>query len=398
MTAARLLMATSVLLVGWGVSAATPVMTAGDTWATIVKSDGTVWSWGRFPYGGVESATPVPLSGATNAVAVSASNDHALILAANGTVAGWGNGNRGQLGDGSTGHSGIPVAVKGVGGAGYLGSIGAVAALPATSVALSADGAVFTWGFGGIGALGNGSTADSLYPTRVLLQTGSFLENVLAIAASYESVFALRDDGTVWAWGGGPRGCDPSSSCLLACQVLDPDGAPLNGITGLAGGWRHILALTADGSVYAWGTNDYGQVGNGSSGGSVARPVKVVGQGGAGFLSGVVEIGTGLKFSLARTLDGKVLAWGHNEVGALGIGSSGIGDFRPYPVSVLAPSGGSPLDGIAGVVASKASRSAYAVGSDGAVYGWGSNSNGQLGFAPPPSQSTLPWSGTSRIP
>ena len=254
----------------------------------------------------------------------------------------------GELGNGSTTDSHVPVQVTGLSGA------VAIAGTQYHSLALKNDGAVWAWGLNRFGQLGNGSTTDSHVPVQV-----TELSGVVAIAGGEEHSLALKSDGTVWAWGWNKYGQLGSGSTTDSDAPVQVAG--LTGVVVVAGGYYHSLALKSDGTVWAWGYNVYGQLGNGSTTDSDV-PVQVAG------LSGVVAIAAGLEHSLALKSDGTVWAWGWNGSGDLGNGST-VDSHVPVQVT-----------GLSGVVAIAGGEyHSLALKSDGTVRAWGYNANGQLG-------------------
>lgn len=169
----------------------------------------------------------------------------------------------------------------------------------------------------------------------------------------------LRPDGTVWSWGTNNRGQLGDGTTLQRNTPVRVMG--LDHIESIAAANRHSVALKTDGTVWAWGGNDYGQLGDGSFTDRYT-PVQVVG------LTGVVAISTGGGQSLALKQDGTVWAWGNNSSGSLGDGTT---THRNTPVQVV---------GLTGVVAIAAGDGAsLAVRNDGTAWSWGDNTSGQLG-------------------
>jgi alpha-tubulin suppressor-like RCC1 family protein len=267
-------------------------------------------------------------------------------------ISAWGRNDKGQLGNGTTSDSSRPVHV--------LGSSGITTAISAGShhsLALRSNGTVWAWGYNVNGQLGDGTTTDSSRPVQVRR-----LSNVIAVAAGDYCSVALRSDGTVWAWGfnaNGQLGDDTITSSSTPIRIRG-----LSNITAIAaeeGGAFHILALRSDGTVWAWGSNAAGQLGDGTRTNS-STPVRVQG------LTEVTAIGVGFFFSMALRSDGTVWSWGFNQHGELGDGTT---TTRLTPVPVI---------GLAGVTAIAAGGShKLALRSDGTVWAWGSNYLGQLG-------------------
>jgi uncharacterized repeat protein (TIGR01451 family) len=269
-------------------------------------------------------------------------------LAAGHGIQAWGSNISGVLGNGTTVQSNVPASVQ------DLGDALALSAGAFHSLALKSDGTVWAWGFNG-GRLGNGTGVESHVPVMA-----SGLGGVVAIAAGDIHSLALKSDGTVWAWGSN-LGDGTNGSSTVPVQV-----SALSGVAAIAAGGLHSLAVKSDGTVRAWGANDFGQLGNGTTTSSNV-PVQVSG------LSGVIEVAADDHHSLALKSDGTVWAWGDNSSGALGNGTS---IDSPVPVQV---SGFGPLNGGATAVAAGTSHS-MALKSDGTVWTWGNNGNGQLGI------------------
>lgn len=239
------------------------------------------------------------------------------------------------------------------------------------------------WGFGanGEGQLGDGTSLNRFGPSPTTF--GAFDPPLLSIACGWNHMLAVMADNTVRAWGSnlwGQLGAIniASASTLPVPVVIDASGTTrLSGVIAVAGGEHHSLALKNDGTVWAWGSNANGKLGDGTET-DRARPVQVLTAPGTP-LTGIVAIAAGGEFSLALDNQGAVYAWGINEVGQLGNGSSSPG-FRAFAAQVL--------NLTSGVVAIAAGRNggadhALALKSDGTVWAWGSNLEGQLGLGSP---------------
>jgi alpha-tubulin suppressor-like RCC1 family protein len=277
-------------------------------------------------------------------------------------VASWGDNSWGELGDGTMALLRTQYRDIAAGS-----DVIQVAAGRTHNLAVRSDGTVTAWGLNDHGALGDGTTTDRSTPVQV-----SGLSGVITQVAAGEAFsLALRSDGTVWAWGRNDRGQlgrgTTSSGELVPARV-----AVLNRVTKISAGRDFALALRSDGIVFAWGANRFGQVGNGAASFSpVTVPVKVVG------LAQVTGISAGSDSALATEASGisavtSVWAWGNNDDGQLGDGTT-AGHATPERVTGL------PVY-IAGI--SAGGQYAAVLGTDGSVWGWGTNGLGQLNFAP----------------
>ena len=233
-------------------------------------------------------------------------------------------------------------------------------------LALDDDGSVWAWGYNSTGQLGDGSTYTRSAPVQVKGPGGiGTLTDVVAIAAGAYHSLALKSDGSVWAWGYnsyGQLGNGTTTTGYAPVQVIG-----LTDVVAIAAGYYHSLALKSDGSVWAWGYNGYGQLGNGSTYTNYTA-VQVSG------LTDVVAIAASYYHSLALKSDGSVWAWGYNSYGQLGDGTT---DNRYTPVQVKGPGGTGTLGNMIAIAAGYSYS--LALKSDGSAWGWGYNSDGELG-------------------
>ncbi|MCL2695633.1 MAG: hypothetical protein FWE69_04845 [Clostridiales bacterium] len=314
----------------------------------------------------IETAPGVPLSGV---VLIATGGHHSLALKNDGTVWAWGYNAHGQLGNGTTVANNRAVPVEASPGTALSGVI-AVAANTNHSLALKGDGTVWAWGRNDYGQLGDGTTMQSNSPVQVMALSGVPMDNVTAIAASAYHSLALKSDGTVYAWGQntyGQLGDGTATDSGNPVRVTALPGVPLGDITAIDAGGTHCLALKDDGTVWAWGRNNFSQLGDGTK---INRnnPVQV-----GGALGGVSAIAAGNQYSLVLKDDGTVWAWGNNGNGDLGDGST---TERNTPVQVML-SAGEALNGIDAIAAGSGHN--LALRSDDTVWSWGRNDYRQLG-------------------
>jgi alpha-tubulin suppressor-like RCC1 family protein len=337
-----------------------------------------VYSWGfngsgQLGNGNTTSSTsPVAVTGGAlsgvNVMAVIAGGQHSLALSTSGAVYAWGRNAEGELGIGNTTNSSLPVAVTAGGLSGV--SVAGLAGGGFHTLARTSSGAVYAWGFNGGGQLGNGGTATATIP--VLINGGGLSGvNVTGVAAGRMHSLARTSSGAVYAWGQNDRGEVGNGSTTNATTptLITGGGLSTVNVTSIAAGDQHSLAVTSTGALYTWGFNFSGQLGNGNTTSS-STPVLITGGG----LSGatVVAAAAGSGYSLALTNTGAVYAWGDNSSGNLGTGNT-TNSLTPVLISF-------PANGSAKVVSLAAHQgTSFALESDGSLWAWGLNSNGDYG-------------------
>ena len=307
---------------------------ARENFSLALKGNGTVWAWGLGADGEMgnntkaDQWTPVQVHGPgnagflTNVVAISGGYAHALVLKSDSTVWAWGDNTNGELGDNTTTDDSTPVQVHGPGNTGFLTGIIAIAAGQQFSVALKADGTVWAWGFNAPASLGDNTTIQRNTPVQVHGPGNvGFLTNITAIAAGGGHALAIKNDSTVWSWGlniNGELGNIPGFLDSLPAQVHGPGNVGfLTGITYIKTGDYYSAAISKDSTVWTWGYNYYGQLGVNDTTQRNA-PVEVHGPGNVGFLKGITSISLGDEHTLALKNDGTLWAWGWNGNGQLG--------------------------------------------------------------------------------
>ncbi len=300
------------------------VLAGGGNRTVALKPDGTIWTWGEGDSGeagngGFVLNIDTPLQANLSGVAdIAAGYGFTLALKGDGTLWSWGHNIEGQLGVGSCcAASSVPLQVN-------ISGVSKIAGGYYHSLALKTDGTVWAWGRGDEGQLGNGNNLDSSSPVQV-----SGLTDVVAIATHVYTNLALKSDGTVWAWGynrwgqlGNGTG-GPGTDRNTPVQVTG-----LTGVKAVSGGYVHMLALKNDGTVWVWGTGGEGELGNGTNTTSSYIPIQVSN------LTGVAAITAGLYHNLALMSGGTVWSWGYNDHGQVGDGTT-INRFIPAQVSGL---------------------------------------------------------------
>jgi alpha-tubulin suppressor-like RCC1 family protein len=320
---------------------------------------GTARGWGLNSSGQVGDGTtvnrltPTPVRGLTNVTQIDAGTLHSLAVLRDLTVRAWGANNTGQLGDGTLTNRTSPVQVGG------LTNIVTVSAGAGHSLALASDGTVWAWGLNNRGQLGDGSLNTQTRPVRVVGLPGPAAR---ISAGDNHSVVRLQD-GSVWAWGSNING-------QLGDGTLTSRSRPVRSqvpgqALAVSAGAEHTLALRTDLVVFAWGDNTQGQLGDGTTLDKLL-PNQVPG------LTSVIQISAGGLHNLVRRggAPRTAFAWGNNAFGQLGDGTT---TTRLRPVQVLG------LVDPNGVFAGGRHSLAQELDGATAVRAWGNNSQGQLG-------------------
>ncbi|OLN31734.1 sigma-70 family RNA polymerase sigma factor [Desulfosporosinus metallidurans] len=270
-----------------------------------IKKDGSLWAWGNNDRGqlgdGTTANSNIPKQIITSEViAIAAGISHTIALKKDGSLWAWGWNYYGQLGDGTRADSRIPKQI-------IASEVTSIAAGSEYTLALKKDGSLWVWGDNLYGQLGDGTEITSVVPKQIIAS------GVQSIAAGVGYTLALKKDGSLWAWGanyGDQLNNGTRTISYTPKKIIE------SGIKAIASGGAHVIALKTDGSLWAWGFNQYGQFGNGTSGGEkyFALPEKII-------ASEVTAIAAGADYTLAIKKDGSLWAWGLNTYGQLGDGT-----------------------------------------------------------------------------
>lgn len=320
--------------------------------SVVLNSSGKVYAWGynyyetlglgddyRFP--AIIVPEPHPVYEISNIVSVKSKNDHTLGVRADGTLWSWGN--TIGVGRGEVYTLSYPGQVKNHDGSGYLTEIIDADAGQYHSLALKSDGSVWSFGANESGQLGREGlhipeweVSGSFFPVQVYENvSGTAFNNVISISAGNNFNLALKSDGTVWAWGdntSGQLGIGTLTNQTYPVQVKGEDGTGfLTDIIAISGGGNHSLALKSDGTVWSWGNNTDGQLGDGSNINRLT-PVRVKGSGNEAHLANVQAIDAGESHNVAYSSD-QIFTWGSNGSGQLGNGTT-LGSNIPVLIHI----------------------------------------------------------------
>ncbi len=413
---------------------------------------GAVADWGEnylgqlgTVYKDIYELSPVAVEGLSTVTEIAAASSFNLALLSDGTVASWGAGRHGQLGDdkdkanweGGDSHVAVeeenPVTHEVVGA---LHGVKAIAAANEHALVLMDDGTVMAWGNNQYGQLGDGEQGFEKITNinERLPKTVPGLTNVKAVAAGGGSDFALTSENTVMAWGSdtegqlglgepGPDHCETETALYPRFELCSERPLPvmwkspqtgeeeeLKEVKAIYAGQFAAYALLKDGRVVSWGANHLGQLGTGAETvhGSELPAAEVKRPNGEP-LNGVVEVAAGYNLALARLQDGEVVGWGSAEQGALAGASAENckhaiskkreqelkekGEKKPEPLMCVKMA--TPVTSLETlkVEAIAAGRNYGLALSGGKVYAWGNNEHGQLGRGKMPKNQRNPETG-----
>jgi alpha-tubulin suppressor-like RCC1 family protein/formylglycine-generating enzyme required for sulfatase activity len=356
---------------GWVPPTWQSAISAGVNHTCVLTNTGGVQCWGPNTYGQLGNGTTSPqstlvyVSDLNGVKAVSSGQYHTCVLTETNGVKCWGDNTWGQLGDGSTTNHSLPVDVSNL-----TSGVVAISAGHKFTCALTSAGAVKCWGNNWFGQLGDGSTTNSSIPVGI----NTLTSGVKAISAGNTHICALTSTDGVVCWGNNNRGqlgngSTTNSSIPVGVSNLTSGVKAISARGGVGSGdatsmeASHTCALTSANGVKCWGSNDYGQLGDGSTT-NRSTPVEV-----SGLNSGVTAISTGSFNTCALNSAGGVLCWGYNNHGQVGDGTM---VYRTAPVS---------LSGLTSGVMAVAIGEYYtcAMISLAEVKCWGFNNFGQVG-------------------
>jgi alpha-tubulin suppressor-like RCC1 family protein len=328
----------------------------------VIKSDGTLWAWGDNDSGqlgdGTTTDSSVPVqesSHSTDWSSVDAGYYHTVAMKSNGTVWCWGYNNHGQLGNSSTANSSIPVQES------SHSTWNMISAGGFHTAAIKADGTLWSWGNNIEGEMADGTDSnDRLTPTQ---ESSHSIWNMVSAGGFHTA--AIKTNGTLWSWGytGDGQIGNNSVASIHVCLPQQEYSHSTNWVMLIAGG-RYTVAMKSDHTLWAWGNNNFGELGNGDF---LDRRVPVSVDNNS---SDWQAFSTGDRHTIATKTNGELWTWGYNTSGQLGNGET---TNRHTPVQEDSVSDDWSSLSAGGMAHSTAIRS------NGRLWVWGGNSQGQLG-------------------
>jgi alpha-tubulin suppressor-like RCC1 family protein len=339
-------------------------VSAGLYFTCALKTGGAMVCWGRNDYGQLgnntvtDSASPVSVSSlSSGAAAIGTGSAHSCAVTTTGAMSCWGYNGVGQLGDTTKVAKRVPTAVSGM-----SAGVATVGLGQAHTCAVTTVGALKCWGDNQYGEIGDGTMTERVTPTQV----SGLTSGIATVSGGGFETCALSTSGEIRCWG-----TNEFSQLGVGILVLARRTTPWpvtglgSGLATVGAGARHTCGLTTTGAVKCWGSNQFGQLGDGSTF-PVDRPVPATV---SGLGSGVAAIAVGGYHACALTTGGAVKCWGQNVVGQLGDNSV---VNRPTPVQVSGLT-----TGVAAITAGDSHTCALTTA--GAVKCWGANWYGQIG-------------------
>lgn len=278
----------------------------GKEHSAVIKSDGSLWMWGDNSYGqlGDNSTTDkyAPVKIMDDIKSVSLGSNHSAAIKSDGSLWVWGDNSYGQLGDYTTTNKYVPVKL--------LDSVKNISLGSAHSAAIKEDGSLWTWGYNRLGQLGNSTYSDNTTPVKIL-------DNIKSVCLGSSHSAAIKSDGTLWVWGYNESGRLGNGSI----DYYEDNSFPakiLDNVKSVSLGSNHSAAIKEDGSLWMWGGNVNGQLGYGISDTQYmnmsGNPTKL--------MDSIESISLGNGHSAATKTDGSLWVWGSNTKGQLGDGTT----------------------------------------------------------------------------
>jgi len=337
-----------------------------------IKKDGTLWCWGdnsggQIGDGSFGSDVSQPTFVMDRVVKVSVGYRHTCAIKLDGSLWCWGNNQYGQVGDGTMGTI-KPFPVQPIG---MSRDVADVSAGFDHTCAVKTDGSLWCWGGNDRGQLGDGTNVGKVIPKRI------FASGVKKVSAGAKYTCAIKNDSSLWCWGEnntGQLGLGIIGGYYTIPQFITDDVIKVSTTAGLSWGAGHTCAVKSDGSIFCWGNNSYGQLGNGSFGNNIPSPSSdIYLDAFYNRLTDIYYVSVGNSHTCAVDNKNQIWCWGNNYYGQLGIGK----DYNYYQTYYRFPRQVTSVGKVKGV--SVGYSSTCVIKQDNSLWCWGGNDSGQLG-------------------
>lgn len=352
-------------------------ISAGKVAIMVIKSDGSLWGWGANFTGAVgdtgterygssgweQQMTPVKVN--DGFVSVSTGYYHTMGIKSDGSLWGWGGNDYGCQGNGENAtiyddadtDNNKPIKI--------MDDVAAVSAGKYYTMAIKKDGSLWGWGYDNTGQLGDGNYNFKYGKSYISSRTKPFkvMDGVIAVSTNTSGTMVIKKDGSLWGWGFLPYGDGKYGERYKPVKIMD-------GVTSVSLGNNIVMVIKKDGSLWGWGDNSLGGIGIGKAGETpydvtTLYPVKVMDK--------VASVSVGADHVMAIKKDGTLWGWGNDMAGQLGDGTEwdlkGPDNISAVPIKVM--------DGVASV--STYYQFTIALKNDGSIWTWGWNHYGGIG-------------------
>jgi alpha-tubulin suppressor-like RCC1 family protein len=327
-------------------------VSAGYYSTCVIKEDNSLWCWGGNYSGQLGDGTFINrafphMKITDNVLQISANEYHTCAIISDNSLWCWGANGSGQLGDGTNTNRNTPVPIT--------SGVSSVALGGDHTCAVKQDGSLWCWGYNYYGQLGDGTSGvgtDKNTPFQIMSS------GVSSVALGEYHTCAIKQDGSLWCWGYNYYGQLGDGTSGVGTDKNTPFQIISSGVSSVALGSYHTCAIKQDGSLWCWGRNNYGQLGDGTNT-NRNTPFQIIS-------SGVSSVALGGDHTCAVKTDGSLWCWGRNNYGQLGDGTY---TNRNTPVQIMS-------SGVSSVALG--GDHTCAVKTDGSLWCWGSNSNGQV--------------------
>ncbi|MGL4731890.1 MAG: leucine-rich repeat domain-containing protein [Clostridium sp.] len=373
---------------------------AAGTSVQVADNEGNLYSWGGYNGYGllgdgstIAKNVPVKINGYgaigvdTKIVGVTGYDMHTGAIDSEGNLYTWGDNAAGEIGDGTINDRPAPVKVNGHGAIGIDTKIVSADFGGIFSSAIDSEGNLYTWGNNNYGQLGNGTdgtTTNKRAPIKVNGHGAIGIDTkIVAASAGVNNILAIDSEGNLYSWGGneyGQLGIGTSGTTANKTVPVKINGKGAIGIdtkiVSVSIGRVYSSAIDSEGNLYTWGSNNYGQLGDGTKI-DKKTPVKINGKGAIGIDTKIISVDLGANRGSAIDSEGSLYTWGRNNYGQLGDGTK-IDKNAPVKIN-----GSGAIETTTKIVSvdmdHEYSNYGSSIDSEGNLYTWGRNNHGQLG-------------------